>query len=126
MPERSKEANNLPLGIIEPTMYYQFAVRLEVGDLVLIYSDALIEARNLEGEPLDNDGLLEHVGRIDATHPETFGHALLKTVVDYRNHAPADDDVTLVLLHHNGDRPASQSIGDMVKVMGKMFGLIKV
>lgn len=126
MPERSQEANNLPLGIIEPTTYHQFAVRLEVGDLVLVYSDALIEASNPAGELLGNDGLLEHVGRLDPAHPETFGRALLRTVADYRNNAPAEDDVTLVLLHHNGGNPPGQSIGDMMKVMGKMFGLIKV
>ena len=126
MPERSEEANNLPLGIIEPTTYHQFAVRLEAGDLVLIYSDALIEAGNSEGKLLGNDGLLEHVGHIDAAHPEKFGRALLRTVADYRNNAPADDDVTLLLLHHNAGKPPSQSIGDMVRTMGKMFGLVKV
>ena len=29
MPERATEAANLPLGVVEPTNYYQFAVRLE-------------------------------------------------------------------------------------------------
>ena len=126
MPERCEEANNLPLGVIEPTSYYQYAVRLEVGDLVLIYSDAVIEAANPAGELLGNDGLLEQVIRIDAAHPEAFCHALLEAISSYRNDAPAEDDVTLVLLHHNGGRPPRQSIGEMVKMMGKMFGLVKV
>jgi len=51
---------------------------------------------------------------------------LLRSVAEYRDDAPAEDDVTLVLLHHNGEKPPGQSIGDMVKVMGKMVWLIKV
>ena len=126
MTERSQEVVNLPLGIIEPTRYYQFAVRLEADDLVLIYSDAAIEVDNPDGEPLGSQGLLEQVGGIDAGHPETFCHALLGAISSYRNNAPAADDVTLLLLHHNGGRPPSQSIGEMIKVMGKMLGLVKV
>ena len=126
MPERAEEVHNLPLGIISPTAYYQFAVRLEVGDLVLIYSDALIEARNADGKLLDTEGLREQVSHIDQAHPDRFGPDLLRMIADYRGGAPAEDDVTLIVLHHNGARPPRQSIGDMVRVMGKMFGLVKV
>ncbi|MHC4093657.1 MAG: PP2C family protein-serine/threonine phosphatase, partial [Planctomycetota bacterium] len=37
---------NLPLGIIEPTEYRQFAAKLAMGDVVIIYTDAMTEARN--------------------------------------------------------------------------------
>jgi hypothetical protein len=49
---------NLPLGIIEPTEYQQFAAKLEPGDLVIIYTDAMTEARNPAGEILGDRGLL--------------------------------------------------------------------
>ena len=126
MADRVKRIFNLPLGIIEPTSYYQFAVRLERNDLVLIYSDAVIEARNGEGRPLGDDGLLEVVGRIDPARPERFCPELLDALSTYRNHGPAEDDVTVALLHHNAGNPPRQSIREMVRVMGKMFGLVKV
>ncbi len=126
MLDQSLEATNLPLGIIEPTSYYQFAVCLEVGDLVLIYSDAVTEARNPDGKLLGADGFLEQVRQIDAARPDAFCHAVLGAIRAYRNDAPAEDDVTVVLLHHNAGRPARQSIGEMLMVMGKMVGLIKV
>ena len=50
---------NLPLGVIEPTEYRQFAAKLEIGDLVIIYTDAMTEARNPAGEMLGERGLLE-------------------------------------------------------------------
>lgn len=40
---------NLPLGIIEPTPYAQFAVPLQPDDLVVLYTDALIETRDPQG-----------------------------------------------------------------------------
>ena len=126
MADRVKRIFNLPLGIIEPTSYYQFAIRLEKGDLVLVYSDAVIEARNLEGRPLGDDGLLETVGRIDPARPERFCPELLNALSAHRDGAPAEDDITVALLHHNAGNPPRQSIREMVRVMGKMFGLVKV
>lgn len=50
---------NLPLGIIEPTKYRQFAAKLAMGDVVILYTDAMTEARNPAGEMLDERRLLE-------------------------------------------------------------------
>jgi hypothetical protein len=50
---------NLPLGVIEPTKYRQFAAKLEMGDMVIIYTDAMTEARNPAGEMLGERRLLE-------------------------------------------------------------------
>ncbi len=59
MPLRATAVANLPLGVIAPTDYVQFAVKLSKGDLVLIYSDSLIESKNSEGISLSEKGLLE-------------------------------------------------------------------
>jgi serine phosphatase RsbU (regulator of sigma subunit) len=122
---RAARALNLPLGLVRPTQYYQFAVRLDPGDLVLTFSDAVIEARNPQGEPLASEGVLDQVRHIDATYPERFCASLLEALDAYRG-GPAEDDVTLVLLHHNAGNPPRQSIGQMVRVMGKMLGLIEI
>ena len=126
IPELLHQAANLPLGIIEPTDYHQFAVQLEPGDLVLIYSDAVIEASDAAGKLLGDEGLLAEVGRLDAARPAQFCHALRAALAAFRNQAPAEDDMTLLLLHHNGARPPRQSFRQMMKLMGKMCGLVKV
>jgi hypothetical protein len=63
---------------------------------------------------------------MDATHPERLCHSLLEEIARYRNHAPAEDDTTVTLLHHNAGNPPRQSMRQMVKVMGKMLGLVNV
>jgi len=124
--ERAKTIANLPLGVIEPTDYHQFAVPVEVGDLVLIYTDALIEASDTDGRQLGGDGLLAQVQRLDPADPDAFCDSLLSEIAAYRGHASADDDATAVLLRPNGQRAPRQSIGEMIKVMGKMLGLVRV
>lgn len=117
---------NLPLGVVHPTAYYQFAVPLERGDLVLIYTDALPESQAPGGQRLGPDGLLELVRGLAVDDPARFFDRLLDGLSAYRGGAPADDDATLILLHHNAaDRPR-QSVGEMLRVMGKMLHLVPV
>ncbi len=125
-PECAACAANLPLGVVAPTEYYQFAVPLEKGDLVLLYTDALVEASDPHGRHLGEAGLLEMVRHIDPAEGDEFCRSLLGALAAYRGGAPPGDDVTLLLLHHNGANPAFPSAGDIARVVGKLLGLIKV
>ena len=55
---------NIPLGIDNITDYEQVGVELDVNDLVLCYSDSLIESYGTDGEMLGEKGLLEVRGRL--------------------------------------------------------------
>src|SRR4051812_30709903 len=50
--EPTPGASNLPLGLDDATPYDQFAVQLGRGDLVVLYTDALIEASDAAGQML--------------------------------------------------------------------------
>src|SRR5437667_249441 len=58
---------NVPLGVIDLADYDQFDVRLKVGDLVLCYTDSLMEARDASGAMLGPTGLLELVRSLDVS-----------------------------------------------------------
>lgn len=116
-------AGNLPLGLDDETSYHQFAVTLGRGDLVLFYTDALIEAADASGVMLGEEGLLALVRTIESDGPADLGRALLEAIARHRGGQPADDDVTLVALHHNASGPRSLSIGEKVDVYAKVFGL---
>ncbi len=125
-PANIERLSNLPLGIIEPTEYCQFAVKLELNDLVLLYTDSLIEAINSRQEQLGEEGLIEIAKTIDTNNPHDFGKRLLESLAAYRDNQPADDDVTFILLHHNAVNPPEQSFGEKLVIIGKMLGLVKV
>ena len=117
---------NLPLGVIEPTHYYQFAVKLEKGDLVLVYTDGLIEARNPRDEQLGEDGLLHLMEGINPRDTPQVIPSLLEELTAWRGGVPRDDDQTLVLLHHNASDPPKITVGQALKTVAKMLGLIHV
>ncbi len=124
MPQRATAVPNLPLGVIGPTNYVQFAVKLGKGDLVLIYSDSLIDSKNPEGRQLGEEGLLELVRQSGTAQPQDLSRDVLAAVVTYRGGAPAKDDETLLVLQHNAANPPKQSIGQKMHVMTRMLGLI--
>ncbi len=125
--ERSRETgmSNLPLGVIEPTNYPQFATRLEVGDVFVVYTDALIEAQDPSGRELGEEGLLHLVSGLDPADASQLGTALLRAIEAYRGGRPADDDVTLLVLRHNATNPPPIPFHMRMKALGHLVGLVK-
>lgn len=126
MPDTADRIRNLPLGIVAPTSYYQFAVRLEPGDLVLLYTDWLIEAAGPDGKLLGEVGVLRLLNGLDASDPATLNRRLMEAVARFRGGTPPDDDVTLVLLHHNAAEAPRMTAANLIRVLGKMAGLVPV
>ena len=91
---------NVPLGILEGTNYGQFEIELAAGDLVLCYTDSLIESKNESGEMLGTLGLLGAVHSLDIP-PAKLIPALLASIEQKHAGNLAGDDVTVMLLAPN-------------------------
>lgn len=122
------EAANLPLGVIHPTAYHQFAVPLEPGDLVLAYTDALIEAAAPAAIPtvrhtLGIAGLLEIARGLPADDPAAAADQLVHAVAAHRGYQPPDDDQTFVLLRHTGYRKPHLAMGEHLHALARLIGL---
>lgn len=124
VPQLADSVRNLPLGVIHPTDYYQFAVELGRGDQVVMYTDSLIEARDSQGSTIGEAGLLDIARSIGPAEPEEFARRITDEVATFRGGRAELDDQTVLVLHHNADDPPRQSMGEMVKVMARMVGLI--
>jgi len=118
-------ASNLPLGIDDQTSYQSFDLDLGRGDLVVFYTDALTEAADPSGKLLGESGLLDAARGLDlrGSSPDAIGAALLKAAARHRGRESAEDDVTLVVLHHNASASPKLSLGQKVDVYAKVFGL---
>ena len=122
--EAAESAANLPLGIIEPTEYHQFGIPLGVGDRVLLYTDSLVEARAPGGRMLGEIGLLALAREVaDAGNDSTLVERLVERVRLFADDVDFNDDVTAMLLCHNGADPPRQTIGEKIRVLGKMMGI---
>src|SRR5262245_18257092 len=112
--------SNVPLGIAEPSSYDILGMKLATGDLVVMYTDSLIEAKGADGEPLGQEGLLRIVRGLDASEPSDFMHALVDAVESTGGGVSADD-VTVLILRPNGLKPR-ETTSVMFKAMGKLIG----
>ncbi|HSI34381.1 MAG TPA: PP2C family protein-serine/threonine phosphatase [Tepidisphaeraceae bacterium] len=99
-----REVGTLPLGIVEIEDAAQFEAALDVGDLVLIYTDSLVEARVGGGELLGTDGLLRIANEpgLSAGEPAGVVPALLKAIERESGRPLEQDDVTCLLLRPTG------------------------
>jgi hypothetical protein len=100
-------ARNMPLGILDVTEYEQFDVELQSGDCVLSYTDALIESRDADGEMLGEAGLLRIVRHIGEVEPQVMTRTLLREIKDRYPENLTEDDVTVLLVRANGQKPKS-------------------
>jgi sigma-B regulation protein RsbU (phosphoserine phosphatase) len=114
---------NLPLGVDDESPYEQFAIPLGRGDLVVVYTDALTEASDPAGQMLGEPGLLAVARGLDPGDPLLFGPALLEGVARHRAGRSADDDVTVLVLHHNAGPMPRLSVGQKLEVSVRAFGL---
>jgi sigma-B regulation protein RsbU (phosphoserine phosphatase) len=96
-------AAGLPLGIMPDLDYAETTIPLEAGDLLLLYTDGITEAK----APREQDGSADLFGvdRLDAllrrcsttTAAETI-ECVRCAVAEFTNHAPPGDDETLVAM----------------------------
>ncbi len=119
--QHAETTSNLPLGIMEPADYTEFSVRLGKGDLVLLYSDALIESADTRGRPLGEGGLLDLVRGLGPAPPDDLNQRLRRAVGEHRGGGPAQDDETLLLLHHNAADPPGEAgaVDDAPESLGR-------
>lgn len=118
--------SDLPMGMIDPTSYTQFSAPLEKGDLVVLYTDSLMEASDDSGRQLGEAGLLRLVRGLDARRPDALADELIAAVERHRAGAPANDDVTAVVLHHNAADPPRYSLAERALTLAKLIGLSRV
>jgi serine phosphatase RsbU (regulator of sigma subunit) len=120
---RSEAPVNLPLGILDLADYQTFDVQLKTGDLVLCYTDSLVESRGADGELLGQEGLMEIVRSVPIGQPREFVSDLLNTIESRYQGNLTNDDVSVLLFRPNGLGRRPSLITQAVAV-GKMTAAI--
>jgi len=117
---------NLPLGILDLGDYDQFDTDLQVGDLVLSYTDSLPEAIDADGSMLGQAGLLRVVNAIPLDNPATFIARLLDTIKGLKAGNLEGDDVTALLFRPNGgaaNTPVLEMLKAPFRILREVFRL---
>src|SRR5258708_13796449 len=101
--EIGERLENLPLGFITGEQYCEQSIRLNVGDMILAFSDGATEAHSPAGEQLTHLGFLALAeetlrGIAEPVSLAEFSKGLLDGVHAHRGGTELEDDVTLLTL----------------------------
>lgn len=98
----SPEMTDLPLGLEEQSAYSQSEMSLGDSDLVLAYTDALIDANDAGGNPLGPEALVDIVREIPIAEPKTMLENLLRQIGGLHPENLEGDDLTILLMRPTG------------------------
>jgi sigma-B regulation protein RsbU (phosphoserine phosphatase) len=96
--EVGQEVSGLPLGVMEDSTYQQVEIQLDSGDVVILYSDGVTDARSPGEELYDsqsNHRLLKRVAQASGG-PAAVGRAILQDIREFSAGHSQADDITLV------------------------------
>lgn len=101
--ELGEGLENLPLGFITGEQYNEQSIRLNVGDIILAFSDGATEAKSTAGEQLTPSGFValatETLRKVKGPASlAEFSRKLLGGVQEHRGGAELEDDITLLTL----------------------------
>lgn len=117
---------NIPLGILDLDDYGQFDIQVDVGDLVLCYTDSLVEARDVStGELLGQTGLLKLLETLDPSDPTKLAERLLASIEHCAAGEKCQDDVTVLLFRPNGSASVAtlrERVVASFKMAASVFG----
>ena len=88
---------NFPLGVFEPFTYQESAIRLEKGDVLVLYTDGVSEAMNANREQFGTERIVDLILRHGAASPKELLDALMDAVRQFSGDAPQHDDMTLLI-----------------------------
>jgi serine phosphatase RsbU (regulator of sigma subunit) len=95
-------AVNPALGAVEGREYQASTARLRPGDLVLMYTDGVVEARNASGEEWSAPRLESYLGGCGGASADAVVRGLLGRVEDFAGDTPQYDDLTVLALRWRG------------------------
>ncbi|MCK5314061.1 MAG: PP2C family protein-serine/threonine phosphatase, partial [Anaerolineales bacterium] len=88
----------IPLGVNEDATWESREVHIHPGDLLLLYSDGVIEAQNVDKELFGEGRVLDIIRAYLSRQARDVEEALLSGVRDFAGDAPQFDDITLMVI----------------------------
>jgi sigma-B regulation protein RsbU (phosphoserine phosphatase) len=99
----SLAATAMPVGLIESAQFEVSETMLDCGDKIVIYSDGVTEAQNLQSEFFGRQRLRQVVAEHHADSCQAMHDAVQSAVAAFTESAPQADDITLVVFEYRAE-----------------------
>lgn len=106
----SLAATAMPVGLMESADFEVSQTALAPGDKIVIYTDGVTEAQNLNGEFFGRQRLRQVVAEHRGEACQALHQAIQGAVAAFTESAPQADDITLVLIEYRGDSPSTPGV----------------
>jgi len=91
------DSKALPVGWFENMSWNDYKLTLEPGHMLLLYSDAATEIRNMENDMLEVNGLIEILKKIKFRENPEF-YIIVTELLEFSQRISFDDDLTFICL----------------------------
>jgi serine phosphatase RsbU (regulator of sigma subunit)/pSer/pThr/pTyr-binding forkhead associated (FHA) protein len=91
-----KEVAGVPLGIMEGYAYESFAVDLEAGDSLLLFTDGVTDALDVRNSAFSVQGIQKALAGLEEPTPRNLVERVARAVQQHAAGRDAHDDITLV------------------------------
>ena len=98
------------VGLLPGVAFSEGRAHLDRGDVLVIFTDGVVEAENEDGEELGDGPLAEVVRRLPQAGAADLFEALLVETLHHLGEGKFRDDVTLVVIKRKAEPPAPASV----------------
>jgi phosphoserine phosphatase RsbU/P len=86
------------IGIIKNSKFREQQLKLDKGDILIVYSDGVTEAANEMGQFFGKERLINTIKRYNNLPADKLGEAITRQVEFFAGDAPRSDDLSLIIL----------------------------
>ena len=120
--EAHEAVANTPLGIFTHADYSDLTVEFDDGDMLLCFSDSLLESLQANGKQIGMDGILQIVKSLTFADAGDLIPQLCNTIASQHHDNLSADDTSVILLRANASQP---SIRDNLAAPLRMLGAVR-
>lgn len=102
-------SGNLPVGMFDEAEFSSAAVDLQEGDFLVIYTDGVSEAANVNSELFEEHRLRTVLEQFKGQNPDEITDAIRHGVKAFTAGAPQSDDITILAVQYKGQTKAAQA-----------------
>ena len=96
-------SNNLPLGVFEDAEFEEKNRELVPGQVIIIATDGIWEARNPDGNMFGKDRIYQIIRQNASASANEIQNAVLESLEGFRKETKLEDDLTLVVIKIKAD-----------------------
>jgi sigma-B regulation protein RsbU (phosphoserine phosphatase) len=90
------------IGLLPIASYDYGTTALAPGDLVIVCSDGVTEARNVANDEFGQQRMLDALRGLRGQRPEVVLEQLVSAVKEFSRNAPQADDITILVCRYRG------------------------